>query len=71
VANFHLPPQATASIDKTTAFYIQSVLREELRYSTVITIAHRVEVVKDADFLVVLEKGRLKYAGPPVDLNGD
>jgi len=48
------------------------VLREELRYSTVITIAHRLEVVKDADFLIVLENGRLKYAGPPGELvSGD
>ncbi|KUI73702.1 ATP-dependent bile acid permease [Cytospora mali] len=51
--------EATASIDKKTAFYIQKVLREELRESTVITIAHRVEAVRDADFEIVLDKGRL------------
>ncbi|KAL5612856.1 hypothetical protein BROUX41_004062 [Berkeleyomyces rouxiae] len=57
--------EATASIDVETAYYIQDVLREELRDSTVFTIAHRVEAVKDADFSVVLDKGRLAYAGPP------
>ncbi|KAF3766151.1 P-loop containing nucleoside triphosphate hydrolase protein [Cryphonectria parasitica EP155] len=54
--------EATASIDKKTAFYIQKVLREELRQSTVITIAHRVEAVKDADFEIVLDKGKVVRA---------
>ncbi|KAI7788571.1 hypothetical protein LA080_008461 [Diaporthe eres] len=54
--------EATASIDKKTAFYIQQVLREELRQSTVITIAHRVEAVRDADFEIVLDKGGLVRA---------
>lgn len=56
--------EATASIDKKTAFYIQQVLREELKESTVITIAHRVEAVKDADYEIVLEKGKLLKCGP-------
>lgn len=56
--------QATASIDKETAFRIQEVLREELRHSTVITIAHRVEAVRDADFSVILENGRVVLAAP-------
>ncbi len=58
--------EATASIDVKTAFYIQAVLREELRDSTVITIAHRVEAVRDADYSVVLENGAVAYAGPLV-----
>ncbi len=57
--------QATASIDVETAFYIQEVLREELRHSTVITIAHRLEAVKDADYSVILDNGSVVYAGPP------
>ncbi len=56
--------EATASIDVKTAFEIQEVLREELRDSTVITIAHRVEAVKDANYEVVLEKGRILRCGP-------
>lgn len=56
--------QATASIDVKTAFNIQQMLREELRESTVITIAHRVEAVKDADYSIVLEQGRLIHCGP-------
>ncbi|KAJ4300126.1 hypothetical protein N0V88_002795 [Collariella sp. IMI 366227] len=51
--------EATASIDPATAEYIQRLLREELRQSTVITIAHKVEAVQDADWEVVLERGGL------------
>lgn len=54
--------EATASIDFDTAFRIQEVLREELRQSTVIAIAHRAEAVKDADFRIELEKGRVVVA---------
>lgn len=57
-------PQATASIDMTTAFHIQQVLREELGQSTVITIAHRVEAVRDANYRIVLDKGRVVECGP-------
>ncbi|KAF2453467.1 ABC transporter, partial [Lineolata rhizophorae] len=56
--------EATASIDRKTAMYIQQVLRDELKESTVITIAHRVEAVKDADYCIILENGRVKECGP-------
>ncbi|KAK5661268.1 hypothetical protein OQA88_11162 [Cercophora sp. LCS_1] len=56
--------EATASIDAKTAAYIQHLLREELKQSTVITIAHKREAVKDADFEVVLDHGRVIRAGP-------
>ncbi|KAL2132622.1 hypothetical protein VTI74DRAFT_3586 [Chaetomium olivicolor] len=55
--------EATASIDAATARYIQRLLREELRQSTVITIAHKAEAVQDADWEVVLENGRVVRAG--------
>ncbi|EGO59680.1 hypothetical protein NEUTE1DRAFT_61313 [Neurospora tetrasperma FGSC 2508] len=55
--------EATASIDVETATYIHQLLRMELRHSTVITIAHKVEAVKDADFEIVLDKGRVVKAG--------
>lgn len=43
---------------------IQQVLREEMRESTVITIAHRLEAVKDANFFIRLDKGRVAAQGP-------
>ncbi|KAL2074658.1 hypothetical protein VTL71DRAFT_8437 [Oculimacula yallundae] len=56
--------EATASIDKETAMRIQRILREEMRESTVVTIAHRVEAVSDAAFCVVLAKGKVVQDGP-------
>lgn len=56
--------EATASIDKKTAMAIQEVLRDELRQSTVITIAHRLEAVKDVDYFVRLDNGMVVEFGP-------
>jgi ABC-type multidrug transport system fused ATPase/permease subunit len=56
--------EATASIDMETAIRIQQVLREEMKESTVITIAHRLEAVRNADYCVVPGKGKGK--GKPV-----
>ena len=42
---------------------IREILREEMKGSTVVTIAHRVEAVKDAQRCVVLGKGRVIEEG--------
>lgn len=55
--------EATASIDRETADQIQEVLKKELGGSTVITVAHRLEAVRDADFCIVLGKGRVLEQG--------
>ena len=56
--------EATASVDLATSLRIQKILREEMAGCTVLTIAHRLEAVQGADYVVVLEKGRLISAGP-------
>jgi ABC-type multidrug transport system fused ATPase/permease subunit len=60
--------EATASVDFETAGRIQTVLRREMRESTVITIAHRLEAVRNADFCVVLGKGKVVRAGRAEDM---
>ncbi|KAE8349422.1 ABC transporter [Aspergillus coremiiformis] len=55
--------EATASIDHESSLEIQQVLREEMKESTVITIAHRLEAIKDADYYVVLDQGRVSEQG--------
>jgi ABC-type transport system involved in cytochrome bd biosynthesis fused ATPase/permease subunit len=42
---------------------LQSILREELKEATIITIAHRVEAVKGVDYFVVLENGGVLREG--------
>lgn len=56
--------EATASIDVETAILIQRILRKELRESTVITIAHRLEAVKNADHYIMLKDGQVIAKGP-------
>ncbi|KAF2746360.1 P-loop containing nucleoside triphosphate hydrolase protein [Sporormia fimetaria CBS 119925] len=60
--------EATASIDFETAGRIQKVLRSELKESTVITIAHRLEAVKNADYCIVLGKGKVERVGKARDM---
>jgi ABC-type multidrug transport system fused ATPase/permease subunit len=56
--------EATASIDLETSMDIQRILREEMKQSTVITIAHRLEAVRDADFAIFMDHGNVAYCGP-------
>ncbi|EWG44547.1 hypothetical protein FVEG_05573 [Fusarium verticillioides 7600] len=55
--------EATASIDRGTAAMVQRILRQELRESTVITIAHRLEAVEDATWCLRLDRGRVVECG--------
>lgn len=57
--------EATASIDMETSMRIQEILRDEMKESTVITIAHRVEAVSNADYCIVLGKGKVLEKGAP------
>ncbi|KPM43649.1 ATP-binding cassette transporter abc4 [Neonectria ditissima] len=56
--------EATASIDRGTAARVQRILREELSKSTVITIAHRLEAVEDANWCLRLDHGKVVECGP-------
>ena len=62
-----LMDEATASIDYATDAKIQNTLRE-IRGSTIITIAHRLQTIVDYDKVLVLEKGELVEIGEPWEL---
>ena len=62
-----LMDEATASIDYATDAKIQDTLRE-LKGSTIITIAHRLQTIVDYDKVLVLEKGEVAEFGPPWEL---
>ena len=60
--------EATASIDYDTSMEIQEILRDELKEATVITIAHRLQAVKDADYAVILDNKRVLRQGPATEM---
>ncbi|KAL9971726.1 hypothetical protein ACROYT_G017928 [Oculina patagonica] len=51
--------EPTAHVDPDTEQTIWNVVREKLRDSTVITIAHRLNTIKDCDMILVLQNGQV------------
>ena len=64
-----LMDEATASIDYATDAKIQDTLRE-LKESTIITIAHRLQTIVDYDKVLVLDKGEVVEFDAPWELMG-
>ncbi len=59
--------EATASIDYMTDAKIQDTLRE-VKGSTIVTIAHRLQTIIDYDKVLVLDKGRVADFNSPWEL---
>ncbi len=55
--------EATASVDTETEKAIQSSLRYLVKGRTVLSIAHRLSTLRDADRLIVIEKGQIVEEG--------
>ncbi len=55
--------EATSSLDTQTEYAVQAELERLAQGRTTITIAHRLSTVRDADQIVVLEKGRIIERG--------
>ncbi|KAI0650859.1 multidrug resistance-associated ABC transporter [Trametes meyenii] len=61
--------EATSAIDYETDTIIQTSLRQELgKDVTILTIAHRLQTIMDADKILVLDAGRIAEFGSPSEL---
>jgi ATP-binding cassette, subfamily B, multidrug efflux pump len=60
--------EATASIDSRSEEHLQKALRAALVDRTALVVAHRLSTVRDADKILVLEKGRIVEAGRHTEL---
>lgn len=60
--------EATAQVDGVTEAAIQATIAEIAERSAVVTIAHRLSTVIDADQIVVMEAGGVRAAGTHAEL---
>ena len=55
--------EATAQVDGLTEAALQDCIRERAAVGAVVTIAHRLSTVLDADTIIVLDEGRIRASG--------
>lgn len=60
--------EATSNVDAGTDELMQRIIREEFTRHTIVTIAHRLDTIRDADVVAVLDNGMLVESGAPDDL---
>jgi ATP-binding cassette subfamily B protein len=60
--------EATAQVDGLTEAAVHDAIREQARHGAVVTVAHRLSTVVDADTIVVMEGGRIRARGTHEEL---
>lgn len=66
-----LMDEATANIDQKTDSVIQSLIKQNLKDTTVVTIAHRLITICQYDKLVILDQGKKSQEGSVLQLLGE
>ena len=51
--------EATSNVDAETDQLMQTLIRDEFDGYTIITVAHRLNTIRDSDWIAVLDGGRL------------
>jgi ABC-type multidrug transport system fused ATPase/permease subunit len=60
--------ESTASMDSVLDTQLQKTLKTSLSGATVFVVAHRLETVADADYILVMDAGKVAEFGPPKEL---
>src|SRR5699024_5581749 len=60
--------EATSSVDRRTDDEVRRAIRDDWAGRTVVEVAHRLELVRDCDVVVVMAEGRVQESGPPDEL---
>ena len=63
--------EATSNVDRDNDQLMQKIIREEFSQHTILTVAHRLETIMDADRVVVMDEGRVVEIGEPSKLLQD
>lgn len=50
--------EATSNVDMHTDDFIQKVLKEKFKNTTILTIAHRLNTIADYDKIIVMNEGQ-------------
>jgi ATP-binding cassette subfamily C (CFTR/MRP) protein 1 len=67
--SFLILDEATSGLDPETDARILQVLKKEFKNKTVITIAHRLDTIRDHDWVIELAQGELVRQGKPRDFS--
>jgi ATP-binding cassette subfamily B protein len=55
--------EATAALDPENEIYIQQAIQELVKEKTVVVIAHKLQTIRNADKIIVLEEGKISEQG--------
>lgn len=60
--------EATSNVDAETDKLMQKLIKEEFGRYTILTVAHRLDTILDADRVIVMDSGRVVEMGKPGEL---
>jgi ABC-type multidrug transport system fused ATPase/permease subunit len=60
--------EATSNLDASSELAIHEAIQEEFKNDTVISVAHRLDTLKDMDMVLLLENGKIAKIGQPAEV---